>query len=94
MDSCTACGITSQNVLQVFLNENAGRKLPFCSDCVSIGAYELPFVPDRSLSPRQVLQRVVRVNRAALNEVRAARADVSNLESRIKALEEALTLEI
>jgi len=93
MALCTSCRTESHNLLEIFPGDNVDRKLPFCCDCVSMGAFELPFAPDRDLNPREVLQRVVRVNRAALNEVRAARADVSNLQARIEALEKALLIE-
>lgn len=93
MASCTSCGIESRNLLEVFPGDNILRKLPFCTDCVSMGACELPFVFERGLKPPEILQRVVRVNRAALNEVRAARADVSNLEARIEMLEKTLRIE-
>ena len=90
MAACTSCGTESLNLVQIFPGENVGRKLPFCTECISMGAFELPFVADRNLEPQQILQRVVRVNRAALNEVRAARADVSELRDRLAALEQRL----
>ena len=92
MAACTACGTESLNLIEIFPGENIGRKLPFCTECISMGAFELPFVADRNLEPQQVLQRVVRVNRAALNEVRAARADVTELRARLDALEQAMGL--
>jgi hypothetical protein len=90
MALCTSCGSESHNLIEVFPGNNLGKKLPFCADCISLGAFELPFVSEIDLAPQHVLQSVIRVNRNTLNEFRAARADVSKLEARIHALEQAL----